>query len=60
MQKGAIGCNWVQLTKMLRMMRFVEIPENLKKVQLGAKGCNWVQLGAIDKNAQDDEIRRNT
>ena len=45
---------------MLRMMRFVEIPENLKKVQLGANGCNWVQMGAIDKNAQDDEIRRNT
>jgi hypothetical protein len=26
----------------------------------GAIGCNWVQMGAIDKNAQDDEIRRNT
>jgi hypothetical protein len=30
----------VQLAKVIRMMRFVDVPENLKKVQLGAIGCN--------------------
>ena len=48
MQFGAImsiRCNSVQLTKLLRMTRNVEICENHKKVQLAAircKRCNLV------------------
>ena len=42
----------MQLTKLLRMTRNVEICENRKKVQFDAIGCNLVKLGAIEKKAQ--------
>jgi hypothetical protein len=56
---GAIGCKWVQLAKMIRMMRFVKIPENLKKVQLDADGCDWVQMAKMIRMTRFVEIPEN-